>query len=213
MVRAGHVVVAESASVSNEPVRSHCISTASGSIEIGQRTVIGHGAAISSSASVSIGDDVTIGSFVIIMDQDFHVAGDASQQAVARPVRIGHDCRIGHGVTLMPGAHVGDGATVRSGSVVAGRVEAGTDVSGNPARLGFGDVDDDDPLVAIVRRVAERSVVDPGERLDLDSLATLRMVLEIEERIGARLEPEDLVDVVTLADLQTVVGRKTPTSR
>lgn len=206
----GAVAIAPTATVEARPMPSHCIAAATGSIAIGPRTRIGPGAAISSSASVEIGADVTIGAYVVVMDDDFHLAGRMAAQAEPRPIRIEDRVVIGHAVTVLPGSSIGAGAVVRSGSVVGGRIEAGATVSGHPARpAGEGIGRTADVFDLLHRVLGETVAIAPDARLadvdGLDSLAMLRLLIEIEDELGVRLDNETILDTETVGDLHQLV--------
>ena len=74
---------------------------------------------------MTIGDDVTLGSFVMIMDSDFHVAGDREAAPGPEPVSIGARSTIGHRSVVLPGARIGSGVVVEPASAVACAVPDG----------------------------------------------------------------------------------------
>src|SRR5262245_23598559 len=72
----GTIVIGTGFRLSSRPVQSHLVVRARGRLEIGDSVLISYGAAISSELEVSIGDGTRLGPFTVIMDSDFHVAGD-----------------------------------------------------------------------------------------------------------------------------------------
>ena len=51
-----------------------------------------------------------------------------------KPMKIGDHVWIGLGTIILRGSQIGDGAVISAGSVVMGKVKAGTNAIGNPAR-------------------------------------------------------------------------------
>ena len=117
----------------SRPAPSHLVTLKGATLENGHRVSIAHGAAISAHLAIHIGDDARLGPFVVIMDSDFHVAGDCHALAEPSPVHIGKNVVIGGGVTILRGSVIGDGAQIESGSVVGGNIPAGARVGGFPA--------------------------------------------------------------------------------
>lgn len=90
-----------------------------GGVEIGARTLIGHGVKIiADNHVVPVGRGRIFG------------AG-----SVKRPIRIGSDVWIGANAVVLAGRTIGDGAVVGAASAVTRDVEPYTIVAGNPARL------------------------------------------------------------------------------
>lgn len=93
-------------------------------------------------SSIIIGCDCTIGSGILIsravriFDSDFHkvLDDDGNQTNNPEPMRIGDHVWIGLGAIILRGTQIGDGAVISAGSVVMGKVKAGTNAIGNPAR-------------------------------------------------------------------------------
>lgn len=104
-------------------------------LEIGESTFINAGVSISASRHVRIGSRCEIGPGVLIMDNDFHVAGDPSHHPPSRPIHIGDRVWIGARAIVLKGVTVGDSATIAAGSVVTSDVPAGSVVAGVPARV------------------------------------------------------------------------------
>jgi hypothetical protein len=181
---------------------------------------IGHGAAIAAFTRVVIGSGARIGPFVIIMDTDFHVAGDRSGRPQSEPIVIGVGVRIGSHVTVLRGSEIGDGAVVAAGSVVAGKIRGGAMVSGVPAREAASERLAQ-PLGAAVPLVVQQSLglaevpsLDhgPAEIRTWDSLGALRLLLALEEAFGVTLSEDEVLRVKTVADLVAVVDRAVPGS-
>jgi len=207
----GRIRIGDRFSFSSRPARSHLVAMRGGSIEIGDRVVVYYGAAISSQLSVSIGDDVRIGPFSVIMDSDFHVAGDRNALAQPAPVKIGKRVVVGSRVTILRGSEIGDDAQVQSGSVVSGVVPDGARVSGVPARsiheASEGAVD----LPALVTRVlglASPPSLDqgPAEIPEWDSLGALKLLLAIEEAFGISVGEEEMARAKSVSDLSRIAA-------
>lgn len=209
----GRVEIGDDVVFAHGPVQTHLHVSGDGQLSLGRRVHVAHGVAISCSGVVSIGDDSRIGPFVVIMDSDFHVAGAADADPSPGRIEIGRKVRLGPGVTILPGAVVGDGATVAPSSVVWGMVPAHAHVSGNPAvrtdapcssELGHRSVAD---LVADVFGLddAPAAGTTPDRIEGWDSLGALRLLLEIEEQYGRRLDQDDFVSARTVGEIQSLV--------
>lgn len=99
--------------------------------DVGPQTVIERGQA----GPTRIGPRCTLGGQVYVGHDTVVDVGAVIMVRCA----VGSSCHIGSGATIMacvainPSAQVGENAIVRGGSVVYGRVDASTDVFGNPA--------------------------------------------------------------------------------
>ena len=104
-------------------------------IDIGDRVEI-DGAGLMSASTIAIEDDAILGPCLVV-DTDFHAVGRTRRQAGEpvdrRPIRVGRNAWIQGKATILKGVTIGEGAVVRWGAVVAGDVEAGSVVMGNPA--------------------------------------------------------------------------------
>ncbi|MEJ0099059.1 MAG: acyltransferase [Pseudomonadota bacterium] len=121
--------------LASRPVPSHMVAGPGATLQVGDDVSIGHGAAIAAHERIQIGDGTRIGPFVIIMDTNFHSAGDQSLQHDCQPVTIGAGCRIGSRVTITRGVTIGDGAEILAGSVVSSAIPAGVCAAGARARV------------------------------------------------------------------------------
>src|SRR5687768_15117799 len=142
IVNGGTLTIGDHFELRSRPTQSHLIVSGGGRLRIGNRVKIGSGAAIACQGSIEIGDDVSLGAFCMLMDSDFHVAGDETQEAKVRPIAIETGARLGHRVIVLPGSRIGAGAVVRPGSVISGDIPAGAVVQGNPARPERAESDD-----------------------------------------------------------------------
>jgi maltose O-acetyltransferase len=207
----GRIVIGDDFELRSRPVQSHLIVGQGGELVVGDGVRIESGAAISCQARVEIGDRVQLGAFCMIMDSDFHVAGDLNTAPELRPIWIGAGARLGHRVVVLPGARIGSGTVVLAGSVVSGEVPAGAVVAGNPARpellgvaAGGGPPEQEVPL--LVQRVLGLSTAPaPGDGPDRisawDSLGALRLVLALEEQFAITLTEDEIRTARTVGDI------------
>ncbi len=108
-----------------------------GGIGIGHRVEVNNYTIINGTGSVTIGDDTLIGPGVRIISYQHQYAAGAtirSQASVAKPILIGRDVWIGANAVILAGVSIGDGAVVAAGAVVTKSVPPGTVVGGVPAR-------------------------------------------------------------------------------
>lgn len=112
-------------------------------IEIGD--LVGMSAAtISASRSVTIGDRTMLGAGAVITDSDHHVvdAHPVSLRRTAKPIPqpgdevvIGSDVFVGARVIILKGVTIGNGSVIAAGSIVASSVPPAVVAGGNPARV------------------------------------------------------------------------------
>lgn len=117
------------------PWATELVANRGGLLEIGESTFINGGVSISASSHVRIGSRCQIGPGVLIMDNDFHVAGDPGQQPLSRPIEIGDRVWIGAKAIVLKGVTIGEAATIAAASVVTSDVPARAVVAGVPARV------------------------------------------------------------------------------
>jgi len=213
----GRMRIGQRFHLSSVPAASHMVSGPEGTLEIGDDVSIGHGAAVAAFRRVTVGNGTRIDPFVIIMDTDFHVAGDRSREPPSGPIAIGAGVRIGSHVTVLRGSEIGDHAVVAPGSVVAGKVRKGAVVSGVPAREAFRQEGPSDaPTSGSVPEVVRQSLGlsrapllehGPAEIQEWDSLGALRLLLALEEAFGVTLSEDEVLRVSTVADLANLVDR------
>lgn len=100
------------------------------------RTHINHESSIIIGGDTIFGNDILISRGVKIFDSDFHkvLDEDGNQTNRSKPMRIGNHVWIGLGAIILRGSQIGDGAVISAGSVVMGKIKAGTNAIGNPAR-------------------------------------------------------------------------------
>lgn len=106
-----------------------------GRLEIGGGTFINAGASLCAAELVRIGSRCQIGPRAMIVDNDFHVAGDPLRRSRPRPVVLEDLVWVGAGAMVLKGVHVGRGATIAAGSVVTKDVPPAAVVAGVPARV------------------------------------------------------------------------------
>ena len=214
---AGTIVIGDDFSLSSLPVVSHLVTAVGGRIQIGARVTIAHGAAITARELVRIDDDVYLGPFAMIMDTDFHEAGNHGSAGQSSPIVIEASAVVGARVTILRGAMIGAGARIAAGSVVAGRIPPGASVGGNPARppdtaISAIDAPNADRVSDVIRRTLGLATAPalgdgPSTLPQWDSLGGLNLVLSLEEAFGVTLDPAELYRIQTVADFVDVVTR------
>lgn len=217
LVNGGRLEIGDDFVMSSSPVQSHLIVGAGGVARIGHRVRIEFGAALSCQNGLEIEDDVIIGPFVMIMDSDFHVAGDAETAPEAKAVRIGARARIGHRAVILPGSQIGADAVVEPCAVVSGHVAAGARVSGNPARPVGATLSPPESGVELsVPELVQRTLglaelpdeaSGPSNIPQWDSLGALRLILALEEAYEITLSEEELKAVTSVGALSALVDR------
>jgi acetyltransferase-like isoleucine patch superfamily enzyme len=134
VVNEGVIEIGQHCLLSSHPVRSHLVVRPQARIVIGDDVMISYGAGISAMRAVEIGSGTRIGPFCLIMDNDYHKAGDHRELAgTSAPIHIGRNVEIGARVTVLRGSRIGNGVRVLSGSCVCGVVPEGAVVAGVPA--------------------------------------------------------------------------------
>lgn len=110
-------------------------------LEIGDRSGVGHNCMFTVGKRISIGRDCRIASGVLMFDSGGHPvdprdrkAGMAAPESDVKPIVVGDNVWIGRGAMILPGVNIGENSIVSAGAVVVGDVPANTVVSGNPAR-------------------------------------------------------------------------------
>jgi len=219
VVNGGHIVIGSHCQISSDPVQTHIEANFGGSIEIGDNVVIGCGSGVASRARIRIGSGTRIGAFVLIMDSDYHVAGDSTAVPPKSPVEIANDVKIGHHVTILRGSSIGDGATVLDGSVVSGVVPDGATIGGVPGKLQrqSGVERHSSTIGTVHERLTELIVrwFQLDERPDYstklsqlpgyDMLGLESLFVALEGEFGVCLNDPELVEISTLRDLVGVV--------
>jgi acetyltransferase-like isoleucine patch superfamily enzyme len=132
---AGTMVIGDRCRLRGSIVPLELVAMQGGELRIGDRTSINGGTSICAQKLVTIGSNCGIGSYTLIMDTDFHVAGDLVAAAEPSPIVIGDNVWLASRVIVLKGVTIGDGAVVSAGSVVATNVPPYTLVGGVPARI------------------------------------------------------------------------------
>jgi acetyltransferase-like isoleucine patch superfamily enzyme len=133
VVNEGRIVIGERIQIRAVPWATELASLSGGTLEIGSGTFINSGVSISACKSVTIGSRCQIGPRVLIMDNDFHVAGQPLAHPASSPVVLEDLVWLGAGAIVLKGVRIGRGASVGAGSVVTHDVPAGAVVGGVPA--------------------------------------------------------------------------------
>ncbi|MDX6590463.1 MAG: hypothetical protein QOI84_1737 [Solirubrobacterales bacterium] len=110
-----------------------------GTVEIGEKTVIGQECTISAYQRVRIGDQCVIADRAMFIDFDHGVVEVERpirlQGIYKRDVEVGSNVWIGYGACVLRGVRVGDNAIVGTYSVVTRDVPANAVVAGIPAKI------------------------------------------------------------------------------
>src|SRR5690349_21386292 len=96
---------------------------------------------VSDGPGIFIGKGSMLGTHCEIIDSDFHdLHPDRRKDGVAKTgkVEIGENVLIGSNVKILKGVKVGKNAVIANGSVVTRSIPEGAMAFGNPARAGFG---------------------------------------------------------------------------
>ena len=121
-------------------------------LQIGDRTFIGHQSSFAIAQRVCVGSDCLIAGSTHIQDNDGHPLDPGRRKAkepvpedTIRPVTIGDNVWIGARSRIMKGGTIRDNAVIGACSVVTKDVAPGTIVAGNPAKF-IRDVDPRDSV-------------------------------------------------------------------
>ncbi|MDX6604779.1 MAG: hypothetical protein QOF23_1288 [Solirubrobacterales bacterium] len=110
-----------------------------GTVEIGEKTVIGQECTISAYQRVQIGEQCVIADRAMFIDFDHGVVEVERpirvQGIYKRDVEVGSNVWIGYGACVLRGVRVGDNAIVGTSTVVTRDVPANAVVGGIPARI------------------------------------------------------------------------------
>ena len=96
---------------------------------------------VSDGPGIFIGKDSMLGTHCEIMDSDFHdLHPERRKDGAAKTgkVEIGENVLIGSNVKILKGVRIGKNAIIANGSVVTRSIPEGALAFGNPARAGFG---------------------------------------------------------------------------
>lgn len=131
----GSITLGERVQIRAVPWAAELAALPGGRLEIGAGTFVNAGVSLCAAELVRIGRRCQIGPRVMIVDSDFHVAGDPLRRSRPCPVVLEDLVWVGAGAMVLKGVHVGRGATIAAGSVVTKDVPAGSVVAGVPARV------------------------------------------------------------------------------
>jgi acetyltransferase-like isoleucine patch superfamily enzyme len=123
-------------------ISSFCKIKASGSLIIGPNTHIATGCFITAGpGTLEIGPDCLIGPNCVITTNEYLYSRlDVPlrlQGSVAKHTHLGRNVFVGANSVILAGACIGDNVVIAAASLVSGKVESGTVVSGNPAKVVF----------------------------------------------------------------------------
>lgn len=95
------------------------------------------GCVVSATKSIHMGDRVLLGSGALVFDSDLHPLepGVRRGRGKCAPIVIEDDVFIGARAIVLKGVTIGKGAVVGAGAVVTKNVPAGAHVAGNPAKV------------------------------------------------------------------------------
>jgi len=131
----GTITLGERVQLRAVPWATELAALPGGRLEIGAGTFVNAGVSLCAGELVRIGSRCQIGPRVMIVDNDFHIAGDPLRRSRPRPVVLDDLVWVGAGAMVLKGVHVGRGATIAAGSVVTKDVPTGAVVAGVPARV------------------------------------------------------------------------------
>lgn len=104
-------------------------------LKVGHQSGLNIGGNIVCQESISIGDTVAVGRYVTIRDNNGgHYIGLPGYKN-CHPVVIEDHAWLCESCTIMPGSYIGTGAIVGARTVVSGKIEPFTMVSGNPPKV------------------------------------------------------------------------------
>ena len=213
----GRIMIGDGVEVRSEPATSHFVTGPAGTLQIDAGVVLGHGLAVAAHDSITIGAGAIIGPFAMLMDTDFHEAGQHDAAGSTGAIRIGAGARLGARVTVLRGSTIGERAVVAAGSVVKGDVPNDAHVAGNPARLvsaAHGSALARDIGIDAVRDVVAYTFglesPPPADAtrdtiVQWDSLGMLNLLLSLEEAFDVSLSSEAMLRVTCVADLVPVL--------
>ena len=138
----GRIVVGDSVKIYGRIAIAFAVRySESPTLEIGDRSSIGHESSFVIAKRIVIGKDCLIANEVIIFDAPGHPTsallrreGGAAPPEAVKPVTLCDNVWIGQRGIIFPGVTIGEGAVVSAGSVVMSDVAPYTIVAGNPAR-------------------------------------------------------------------------------
>jgi acetyltransferase-like isoleucine patch superfamily enzyme len=131
----GRITIGERLLMYGSTVRCELVADPGGIIEIGDRVFINYGVSISAHKLVKIGNRCQIGNYTLIMDNDYHQAGDKTTLGESKPIILEDDVWLGARVIVLKGVTIGQGAVIGAGSVVTRSIPPRSVAVGQPAKV------------------------------------------------------------------------------
>lgn len=131
----GRITIGERLLLYGGTVRGELVTAPGGVIEIGDRVFINYGVSISAHTLVKIGHRCQIGNYSLLMDNDYHQAGDKTMLGHSKPIILEDDVWLGARVIVLKGVTIGQGAVIGAGSVVTRDIPPRSVAVGQPARV------------------------------------------------------------------------------
>jgi maltose O-acetyltransferase len=131
----GRITIGERLLMYGETVRGELVTAPGGVLEIGDRVFFNYGVSISAHQHIKIGNRCQIGNYSIIMDNDYHQAGDKAVLGHSKPIVLEYDVWLGARVIVLKGVTIGQGAVIGAGSVVTRDIPPRSVAVGQPARV------------------------------------------------------------------------------
>jgi acetyltransferase-like isoleucine patch superfamily enzyme len=131
----GRMEIGDRVRLDGTTVRLELICGEGAELLIGDGTYFNYGTNVSALNSVRIGRNCAIGQYCIIMDNDYHEAGNLTRRPPSRPVVIEDDVWLGARVIVLPGAHIGRGSVIGANSLVKGCIPPCSVAAGSPAKV------------------------------------------------------------------------------
>jgi acetyltransferase-like isoleucine patch superfamily enzyme/glycosyltransferase involved in cell wall biosynthesis len=131
----GRIEIGDRSLLYSMTVRSEYVTHPGGKIEIGEGVFINYGASISSHELVRIGSGCQIAQYAILMDNDYHRAGNLSEAGDSKPIILGNNVWLGARVTVLKGVEIGENSVIGAGSVVTKSIPANCLAGGVPAKV------------------------------------------------------------------------------
>lgn len=131
----GRITIGERLLLYGTTVRGELVTGPGGILEIGNRVFINYGVSISAHNHVKIGSRCQIGNYSLLMDNDYHQAGDKTMLGQSKPIILEDDVWLGARVIVLKGVTIGQGAVIGAGSVVTRDIPPRSVAVGQPARV------------------------------------------------------------------------------
>jgi maltose O-acetyltransferase len=135
VMNGGSITIGDRVQFEARTVPCELATHAGGRIEIGDSVFINYGTSISAHLLVRIGHRCHIGQYTVILDCDYHSAGDETSHGSPAPVVVEDGAWLAHRVSVLKGVTIGRGSIIAAGSVVTKDIPAGVLAGGVPARV------------------------------------------------------------------------------